>query len=195
MDVSELIPAVERALLVATGEPLRLRVVWVAPDTAASYVVRVEQTGSNSALPHSLIVKAANPELAGDPQQMIFNEWVSLRCLDELSGLAVPFEPGIDDDSEEVTSLVEEHHREFLTLCQGDQNSTRQCIRHDGEHRMIDFGVAGHRHALIEGIPRRMTKTEAAATWSVFHIIWRLPGAMKADRPKGAASLRQQLLA
>jgi len=50
MDLSELIRAVERALLVATGEPLRLSVVWVAPDTTASYVVRVEQIGSNIAL-------------------------------------------------------------------------------------------------------------------------------------------------
>jgi hypothetical protein len=348
MDLSELIRAVERALLVATGEPLSLSAVWVAPDTTASYVVRVEQTGSNRALPRSLIVKAANPESAGDPQQMIFNEWAALRYLEELrctprvsarfyagvadssrpfivmedlgpgdgspyqmlkgndpeaaekaileyartlgrlhgngaarterfrelrnglappprrrplfhdpwsdassyspeeirqaiteyravlSGLGVPFEPRIDDEIEEVTSLAEEHQGEFLTLCQGDQNSTRQCIRQDGEHRMIDFGVAGLRHALIEGIPHRMTWgcinrmpkrlflpfeeayrkglstgcraarnesrfrqaiVEAAARWSVFHMIWRVPDAIKADRPRGAASLRQQLLA
>jgi hypothetical protein len=348
MDFPELMRAVEQALQAATGEPLRLSVVWVAPDTTASYIVRVEQTGSNRALPRSLIVKAANPELAGDPQQMIFNEWAALQYLDELhfvprvsarfyagvadrsspfivmedlgsgdgspyemiegndpeaaekaileyartlgrlhgcgaarperfrelrnglpepprrrplfhdpwpdacshspeeirraiaeyravlSGLGVPLEPGIDDEIEEVTYLVEEHQGEFLTLCQGDQNSTRQCIRQDGAHRMIDFGVAGLRHALIEGIPHRMTwgcinrmpkrlflpfeeayrkelstgcpaarnesrfreaMVEAAARWSVFHMIWRVPDAMKADRPRGAASLRQQLLA
>jgi hypothetical protein len=348
MDFSEQIHAAERALLVATGEALRLNAVWVAPDTTASYVVRVEQIGCNKALPRSFIVKAANPEFAGDPQQMIFNEWAALQYLEELrcasrasarfyvgvadssspfivmedlgpgdgspyqvlegndpeaaeeatleyartlghlhgcgaarperfrelrnglalpprrrplfhdpwsdacsyspeeirqaiteyravlSGLGVPCEPGIDDEIEEVTCLVEEHQGEFLTLCQGDQNSTRQCIRHDGGYRMIDFGVAGLRHALIEGIPHRMTWgcinrvpkrlflpieeayrralstgcpaarnesrfrqaiVEAAARWSVFHMIWRVPDAMKADRPRGAASLRQQLLA
>ena len=348
MEFSELIHATERALRVATGEPLRLNVVWVAPDTTASYVLRVAQIGSNRALPHSLIVKAANLEFAGDPQQMIFNEWAALQYLEELrcasrvsarfyagvadssspfivmedlgpgdgspyqmlegndpeaaekatleyartlgrlhacgatrperfrelrngfalpprrrplfhdpwsdacsysseeirqaimeyravvSSLGLPGEPGIDDEIEEVTCLVEEHQGEFLTLCQGDQNSTRQCIRHDGGHRMIDFGVAGLRHALIEGIPHRMTWgcinrmpkrlflpleeayrkelstgcpaarnesrfreaiVEAAARWSVFHMIWRVPDAMKADRSRGAASLRQQLLA
>ena len=99
---------------------------------------------------------------------------------------------------------------------------------------MIDFGVAGIRHALIEGIPHRMTWgcmnripkrlfppferayrqqlstgcpaareerrfrhaiVEAAARWSVFHMIWRVPDAMKADRPRGGATLRQQVLA
>ena len=44
----------------------------------------------------------------------------------------------IDDEVEEVTYFVEEHQGEFLTLCQGDQNSTSQCIRQDGAHRIID---------------------------------------------------------
>jgi hypothetical protein len=74
-----------------------------------------------------------------------------------LSALGVPPELGIDDEVEQVTHSVEEHHGAFLALCQGDQNSMRQCIRQDDAHRMIDFGVAGLRHALIGGIPHRMT--------------------------------------
>jgi len=65
--------------------------------------------------------------------------------------------PGVDDEIEEATRLVEEHRGAFLTLCQGDQNSTRQCIRHGDQLRMIDFGVSGPRHALIEGVPHRTT--------------------------------------
>ena len=87
MVLSELIRAVEGVLLATTGESLRLRVVWIAPDTTASHVLRVEQIGSDRALPRSLIVNAANPEFAGDPQQMIFNEWAALRYLEELVAL------------------------------------------------------------------------------------------------------------
>src|SRR5215831_2684893 len=151
-----------------------------------------------------------------------------------LSALGVPTQVGLDDEIEHVTRVVEEHTGAFLTLCQGDQNTMRQCIRQGGEHRMIDFGVAGLRHALIEGIPHRITwgcvnriprrlftrleeayrnelvtgcvaakdksrfwqaMIEAAARWSIFHIIWRVPDALRADRPRGAATLRQQVLA
>jgi hypothetical protein len=35
----------------------------------------------------------------------------------------------------------------------------------------------------------------AAARWNVFHTIWRVPDALHADRPRGATSLRQQVVA
>src|SRR5215831_5766537 len=325
MVFSELIHAAELSLAAATVQQVCLRAVWIAPDTPASHVIRVENIGSKADLPGSFIVKAANIEFPGNPQQMIFNEWAALRYLEDLhcdppvsakfyagsvdsvgpfivmddlgsgdgspyqvlqgndpeaaeqavldyavtlgrlhgcgcvrperfrelraglplpprrrplfhdpwsdassyspeetrqaiaeyravvSALGVPPESGIDDEIEQVTHSVEAHHGEFLALCQGDQNSMRQCIRRGKAHRMIDFGVAGLRHALIEEAYRkevsarcpaagnearfRQAMVEAAARWSVFHMIWRVPDAIKADRPRGGATLRQQVLA
>ncbi len=41
----------------------------------------------------------------------------------------------------------------------------------------------------------RQAMIEAAARWHIFHLIWRVPGALKADRPRGGATLRQQVMA
>jgi len=71
MVFSELIHAAELSLAAATGQPVRLRAVWIAPDTPASHVIRVENIGSKADLPRSFIVKAANIEFPGNPQQMI----------------------------------------------------------------------------------------------------------------------------
>jgi Phosphotransferase enzyme family len=148
--------------------------------------------------------------------------------------LGVRPEPGIEDEIEQVTHSIEEHQGEFLVLCQGDQNSLQHCIRSHDSFRMLDFGVSGFRHALIEGMPHRMTwgsmqriprrlfvpfetvyqtelshgcpaarthsafrraMVEAGGRWSVFHVIWRVPDALKADRPRGWTTLRQQVLA
>lgn len=35
----------------------------------------------------------------------------------------------------------------------------------------------------------------AAARWNIFHTIWRVPDALQGDRPRGATSLRQQVVA
>jgi hypothetical protein len=35
----------------------------------------------------------------------------------------------------------------------------------------------------------------AAARWNIFHTIWRVPDALHGDRPRGATSLRQQVVA
>jgi hypothetical protein len=35
----------------------------------------------------------------------------------------------------------------------------------------------------------------AAARWNIFHTVWRVPDALQGDRPRGATSLRQQVLA
>jgi hypothetical protein len=35
----------------------------------------------------------------------------------------------------------------------------------------------------------------AAARWTIFHTIWRVPDALQGDRPRGATSLRQQVVA
>ena len=151
-----------------------------------------------------------------------------------LLSLGVQPAPGVEDEIEEATRSVEERPCGFLALCQGDQNSTRQCLRHGDRLRMIDFGEGGLRHALIEGVPHRMTwgcvyrvprslflpleeayrkaiavgcppaadeagfrqaMVTAGARWNVFQMISRIPEAIHRDRPRGEATLRQQVLA
>lgn len=41
----------------------------------------------------------------------------------------------------------------------------------------------------------RRAATDALTRWHVFHVIWRLPDALRADRPRGEATLRQQVIA
>jgi hypothetical protein len=63
----------------------------------------------------------------------------------------------VDDEIAEVTSRVECTPGPWLALCQGDQNGLRHCMLAQGELRLYDFGVAGFRHALLEGLPHRTT--------------------------------------
>ncbi|HET9712405.1 MAG TPA: hypothetical protein VFP64_11005, partial [Pyrinomonadaceae bacterium] len=45
----------------------------------------------------------------------------------------------------------------LLAYCKGDQNAAADYIRRAGKPRFFDFGAGGLRHALIEGMPGRMT--------------------------------------
>jgi hypothetical protein len=91
------------------------------------------------------------------------------RAIDEyrlvLAGVGVDAPPGLDDEIAVVTRRVECDPGPWLALCQGDQNGLRHCLSVDGRIRLHDFGVAGFRHALIEGLPHRIT-------WGCIH---RLP--------------------
>lgn len=64
---------------------------------------------------------------------------------------------GIADEIEFVTSAVEAHPKQFLAFCKGDQNAAGDYIRRNGTPRLFDFNACGYRHALIEGMPARMT--------------------------------------
>ncbi len=64
---------------------------------------------------------------------------------------------GIADEIEFVTSAVEAHPKRFLAFCKGDQNAAGDYIRRNGTPRLFDFNASGYRHALIEGMPGRMT--------------------------------------
>src|SRR5205085_271589 len=44
-----------------------------------------------------------------------------------------------------------------LALCKGDQNMPNDYLRLNGQPRMFDYGSCGLRHALVEGMPARMT--------------------------------------
>lgn len=141
---------------------------------------------------------------------------------------------GVDDEIEAATNKVEEFPGPYSALCQGDQNGPGGCLYPDSCVRLIDFGACGFRHALIEGMPHRLTwgctkriprrlhsrmeksyqaelakdysdaaddalfhtaMIYAAARWNIFHTIWRVPDALQGDRPRGATSLRQQVIA
>ncbi|MCI0663295.1 MAG: hypothetical protein L0220_19700 [Acidobacteria bacterium] len=66
-------------------------------------------------------------------------------------------QPGVDEEIELVTAAVEEHPGPLLAYCKGDQNGAGDYIRQGGKPKLFDFGVGGFRHALIEGMPWRMT--------------------------------------
>jgi hypothetical protein len=64
---------------------------------------------------------------------------------------------GVADEIAFVTAAVEEHPGIFLAYCKGDQNAAGDYIRQNGVPRLFDFNAGGFRHALIEGMPGRMT--------------------------------------
>ena len=64
---------------------------------------------------------------------------------------------GIDAEIEEVSSRVENDPGPFLTYCKGDQNLPADFIRSGQCARLFDYGEAGYRHALLEGMPGRFT--------------------------------------
>jgi hypothetical protein len=74
-----------------------------------------------------------------------------------LAAVGVIATPGVDDEIAEATRRVEQSPGPWLTLCQGDQNGQGNCLRSDGRLRLHDFGSGGFRHALIEGLPHRIT--------------------------------------
>lgn len=64
---------------------------------------------------------------------------------------------GVDEEIAFVTSAVEERPGSFLAYCKGDQGMAGDYIRLKGQPRLFDFNAGGLRHALIEGMPGRMT--------------------------------------
>jgi hypothetical protein len=64
---------------------------------------------------------------------------------------------GVDAEIEAVTRAVEECPGPFLAFCQGDQNGVGGVMRCRSGLRFFDFDCGGFRHALLEGIPARMT--------------------------------------
>jgi hypothetical protein len=66
-------------------------------------------------------------------------------------------QPGVDDEIARVTTVVEANPGPFLAYCKGDQNVAGDYIRRQTKPRLFDFDQGGFRHALIEGMPGRMT--------------------------------------
>jgi hypothetical protein len=182
-----------------------------------------------------------------DPKPLYHDPWSNCRqhdstevhqAIEEYNAIfrALDIGPhrGVDDEIEVVTSKIEECPEPYSALCQGDQNGPGGCLYLSSDVRLIDFGACGFRHALLEGMPHRLTwgctkriptrlysrleKTYqselakgyrdaaddtlfrtamiyAAARWNIFHTIWRVPDALQGDRPRGATSLRQQVIA
>jgi hypothetical protein len=64
---------------------------------------------------------------------------------------------GVDGEIAAVTRAVEEDPGPFLAFCQGDQNGVGGCMRTGTTLRFFDFDCGGFRHALLEGIPARIT--------------------------------------
>ena len=66
-------------------------------------------------------------------------------------------QPGVGDEIAQVTALVEEEPGPYLAFCKGDQNAAGDFLRCGDQLRLFDFDAGGFRHALIEGMPGRMT--------------------------------------
>ncbi|HZS46503.1 MAG TPA: hypothetical protein VFC63_15615 [Blastocatellia bacterium] len=63
----------------------------------------------------------------------------------------------IGAEIEQVAIAVEQNPEQWLAFCKGDQNEAGDYIRCNGRPRFFDFDGGGFRHALIEGVPGRMT--------------------------------------
>ena len=64
---------------------------------------------------------------------------------------------GVGEEIAFVTRAVEEDPGPLLAYCKGDQNMAGDYLRRGGKPRLFDFGAGGLRHALVEGMPGRMT--------------------------------------
>ena len=64
---------------------------------------------------------------------------------------------GIGEEIAHVAEAVEARPKMFLAYCKGDQNLANDYIRCHGVPRLFDFNEGGFRHALLEGMPGRMT--------------------------------------
>lgn len=64
---------------------------------------------------------------------------------------------GVEDEIEAATTKIEECTEPYSAFCQGDQNGPGGCLYVGNDVRFIDFGACGFRHALIEGMPHRLT--------------------------------------
>jgi hypothetical protein len=76
---------------------------------------------------------------------------------DSFAAIGIRPQSGVDEEIELVTAAVEENPGALLAYCKGDQNGAEDYIRQDGKPKLFDFGSGGFRHALIEGMPWRMT--------------------------------------
>jgi hypothetical protein len=74
-----------------------------------------------------------------------------------LAALGLRSRPGAEDEIAYVTSVVEANPGPFLAYCKGDQNAAGDYLRRQTKPRLFDFDAGGFRHALIEGMPGRMT--------------------------------------
>jgi hypothetical protein len=74
-----------------------------------------------------------------------------------LAALGLRSRPGAEDEIAYVTSVVEANPGPFLAYCKGDQNAAGDYLRLKTWPRFFDFDQGGFRHALIEGMPGRMT--------------------------------------
>jgi hypothetical protein len=73
------------------------------------------------------------------------------------AALGLSPQPGVEDEIAHVTSVVEADPGPFLAYCKGDQNVAGDYLRRQTKPRLFDFDQGGFRHALIEGMPSRMT--------------------------------------
>ena len=104
-----------------------------------------------------------------------------------LDSVGVNATPGVDAEIAAVTRRIEHDPGEFLALCQGDQNGQGGMLLTGGRLRMFDFGVGGFRHALIEGLPQRITwgcarrvPEQVAAAMDAAYQAVLIPGEMRA---------------
>jgi hypothetical protein len=73
------------------------------------------------------------------------------------ASLGLSPQPGVEDEITHITTAVEANPGPFLAYCKGDQNVAGDYLRRQTKPRLFDFDQGGFRHALIEGMPGRMT--------------------------------------
>jgi hypothetical protein len=71
--------------------------------------------------------------------------------------VGIRLQENVREEIAAITASVEARPKLFLAYCKGDQNAAGDYLRCNGVPRLFDFNAGGFRHAVIEGMPGRMT--------------------------------------
>jgi hypothetical protein len=163
---------------------LRCAVETEAPDAPATCVVkRVRADRGIRYDPES-----PDPK---NPARLLLDDWAALQFLDSLS-LDPPLPPRFYGGDRATGLFVMED------LGADEGASTHELLHGNDPDRTEQV----YRAELAGGCPEaaadarfHRAMAEAGAHWHVFHVIHRLPDALKGDRQRGPSSLRQQMIA
>ena len=79
------------------------------------------------------------------------------RYCDVLKMMGIVSRQCLKDEIAQVATSVESDPGPYLAYCRGDQNMAGDYLRCGNQLRLFDFDSGGFRHALLEGMPGRMT--------------------------------------
>ena len=79
------------------------------------------------------------------------------RYSETLKVMGIVPHQNLNEEITDVANSVESEPGPYLAYCRGDQNMAGDYLRCGDQLRLFDFDSGGFRHALLEGMPGRMT--------------------------------------